>query len=162
MAGLAILIMLWSAVMPLRAMKRFLAARAAPPAGRVLASESAEGWSAAGFPQVAMAEASPLFAPMDKAIETLEQRLLALEKAAIPSKAAALKPTSAKTPVAPLSAQPSGSKAAKSPGLAITVGAGEAIIFLPRDAGLTRFRSIRAFFGQFKKLFRRHPVTGRR
>ena len=89
-------------------------------------------------------------------VEELEQRVLALEKRTSQPQAVAQKPADAsgKIVAAPARPETAGAKYSKSARVAITLGEGEALSFLPREAGLTRFHSFEVVVRKLKKLLR--------
>ncbi len=157
LAGLTVLAMLLSALLPLLVFKRFASAPAVASAGRaVLASPSRVSREAPLLLHQAPEHAPTESAP-GGAIEQFERRLLALEKRVAP-----LHPITPKALVstgkpgsAPTLPEVPAVKPAKAARVAITLGAGEAITFLPREAGLAKLHSFRAFLAKFKKVFRR-------
>src|SRR5206468_1124466 len=110
------------------------------------------------LPEAAQAES-----PVGQALGKMEQRLVALERKASQTQASAKKEVRATAPItaAPGKIEVSSAKTSKSPHVAITLGAGEAISFLPCESGLTRLHSFRAFLGNFRKFFQRKTKLGK-
>jgi len=152
-AGLAVLMVLASALLPLWTLKHFSATRTLSRAGPFRYDQSTLG-SEAGF--LAGAEAVAR-SPLGGALEKLEERLMALEQKnkqleeSTPKEA----PPVAKAIVAPGKPEPLRPQPSKPAHLAITLGQGEAIVFLPRDTDLSRFHFCQAFFDKIRKLFLR-------
>ena len=89
-------------------------------------------------------------------IERLERRLLDLESATTRFQAASQKPPSTSTAKA-LSlharSEASAPKVTRHPGVSLTLGDGESLIFLPHDNEATQFRSFRHFLQKLRKRF---------
>jgi hypothetical protein len=160
-AGLAVLMMLFSAFFPIWALKRFAAIRTIPRAGSLSLAGHFNVWGGAQLPPLNNSSGGPAILPLSGAINHIEQRLLALEKRASQSKAGArdeaTRRRDATAHISPALRKPESSiaKFSQAAHVAITLGAGEAIGFLPRETNLPRFHSIGRFFGKLKKLFHR-------
>ena len=154
LAGLAVLIMLLSAILPVLAMKRFAAAGRLQP----LKSLLLEGrLGAPGLPVLDPAAPDASGSGLGKAIEQFERRLLELEQRT--SQSQQLVPRKADPPAksapSPAKSEPASAKAANAAHVALTLQGGQAIGFLPREISLERFHFFRAALGKFKRVFRR-------
>ena len=180
-AGVAVLIMLFSALLPVWAIKHFATTRPEPqgfflhghgsawsrirvqfplaPVARLpmIRAEAKEGeGSSAAKTASAVLQGQPAVVKLDGAIERLERRLQSLEKRALQKsenrnqRESELSPADkvASTPARPESG---GAKYSRSPQVAIRLGVGEAISFLPRDATVGRLHYFRGFLGKCKK-----------
>jgi hypothetical protein len=152
LAGAAVLIMLLSALLPIWAVRRIAAAGSSRVANDFSLGLPA-AWSGAMLPFGATGHeaSSP---DLDGIVGQIEQRLAALEKKAteppaLPKRHSANTgtplPAKSETPVV---------KRSHPAQVAITLGAGEAISFLPRDTALTGFHSFWAWLGGVKRKFK--------
>ena len=156
-AGLALLMMLISAFLPFWAVKRFAAARIVARPENLFLRRPANILSGVALPPLNVFSGVPSpISPLNGAIIRLEERLRALEKRTgqpgTPDELS--RNTAAAGQISPAPHQPS-SRFSKPTHVAITLGAGEAIGFLPRETALSRFDSFRAFLGKFRKIFQR-------
>jgi len=164
-AGLAVLMMIFSAFLPIWALKRFAAARMAPRIGALFLPQRFNIWGGPALPPLHLSPGGSVNAPLSGAMAHLEERLLALEKRASQPRAGSRDEASPSQghvePISPGPRKPESSiaKYSKAAHVAITLGAGEAIGFLPRETGLIRLHSFRAFLGKLKRIFQR-PRTG--
>ena len=155
---IALITMLLTLLLPFWALKRMEAARAGAMVRGVSVLTQTPGWGSAGLPLLTSFGSQPLNPHLTGAVEQFEQRLLALERRASQSEAPLPKnpappanvPGGAKSALANVS-----SKSSKSPHVAITLGAGEAIIFLPREPALGKFGAVRVFIGKLKTVLLR-------
>ena len=162
-AGIALIIMLVSALLPVWALKRFAATRAASEIGALFLSGRSNVGTGSDLALLDPPGEKPVVPPLGRAIDKLEQRLLALEKSVSHSPEVGSRkeegeraPSPAGNTIsAPAKPETSSGKYSGAAHVALTLGAGEAISFLPRDVGLTRLRVFRTFLGKFKRLFRR-------
>ena len=173
-AGFAVLIMLCSALLPIWALKHFALTRNAAPPRSFLLPGLSSSWGAMHLPlftgsagqlpssveskivklpapEQAASPTPSLAANLDGAVEHLERRLQALEQRAA-QKVAAGAPT-AKPAAGCGKTEPSGAKFSRAPQVAIRLGEGEAISFLPRDAPAGRFHSLRGALVKVKRFF---------
>jgi len=158
-AGLALLMMLFSAFLPVWAVKRFAASRMAPRPENLFLPRPANIWGSSALPSLNIfTGVPPAISPTSGAIAQLEERLHALEKRAsqfppaTPDDGSRARPAGGQISSAPRQPPAKFNKAAH---VAITIGAGEAIGFLPRETALSRFDSLRALLGKFKRMFQR-------
>jgi hypothetical protein len=152
LAGAAVLIMLLSALLPIWAIRRIAAAGSARGTSELFPVLPA-GWSGTILPLEAAGHEASL-PDLDGIVGQIEQRLAALEKKvtappALPKRpepnTAAPLPSKSETPIV---------KRSYPAHVAITLGAGEAISFLPRDTALTGFHSFWAWLGGMKRRFK--------
>jgi hypothetical protein len=152
LAGAAVLIMLLSALLPLWAVRR-IAAAGSPRGTNDLFPGLPAGWSGAILPLEAAGHEASL-SDLDGIVGQIEQRLAALEKKATEPPALPKRPVPNTATPLPAKSETPVVKRSYPAHVAITLGAGEAISFLPRDAALTGFHSFWAWLGGMKRKFK--------